>query len=50
MFLGSNLKYTKDAHGQGICLLELDNGESIGVMMGWEEEISEPRPCGATYE
>lgn len=39
MFLGSNLKYTKDAHGQGICLLELDNGESIGVMMGWEEEI-----------
>lgn len=37
-FLNSKLKYTTDAHGQNICMLEVD-GDQVGVMMGWEEEI-----------
>lgn len=39
-FLASRLQYTKDAKGQEICLLKLDDGEQVGVMMGWEREIS----------
>lgn len=39
-FLASRLQYTKDANGQDICLLKLENGEQVGVMMGWEREIS----------
>lgn len=42
-FLSSKLRYTQDAHGQDICLLELDDGEEVGVMMGWEREISKYR-------
>jgi protein arginine N-methyltransferase 2 len=39
-FLSSKLRYTQDAHGQDICLLEFDDGQEVGVMMGWEREIS----------
>ena len=39
-FLASKLRYTQDAHGQDICMLELDDGQEVGVMMGWEREIS----------
>lgn len=39
-FLSSRLQYTTDAKGQEICLVKLDNGEQVGVMMGWEREIS----------
>ncbi|KAF9241531.1 hypothetical protein BU15DRAFT_87124 [Melanogaster broomeanus] len=38
-FLGSRLHYTKDVNGQEICLLKLEAGEEVGVMMGWEREI-----------
>ncbi|KIK46916.1 hypothetical protein CY34DRAFT_344694 [Suillus luteus UH-Slu-Lm8-n1] len=38
-FLSSKLRYTQDAHGQDICLLDLDDGQEVGVMMGWEREI-----------
>jgi len=37
-FLSSRLKFTKDPHGQEICLLDVGDQE-IGVMMGWESEI-----------
>ncbi|KAG2364901.1 hypothetical protein BDR07DRAFT_1278717 [Suillus spraguei] len=43
-FLSSKLRYTQDAHGQDICLLDLDDGQEVGVMMGWEREISECSP------
>lgn len=39
-FLASRLQYTIDAKGQEICLLRLEDGEQVGVMMGWEREIS----------
>ncbi|OAX43320.1 arginine methyl transferase [Rhizopogon vinicolor AM-OR11-026] len=38
-FLSSHLRYTRDVHGQDICLLELDDGQEVGVMMGWERDI-----------
>lgn len=38
-FLSSRLQYTVDDGGQEICKLTLDNGEQVGVMMGWEREI-----------
>ncbi|KAF9501545.1 arginine methyl transferase [Pleurotus eryngii] len=38
-FLSSKLRYTTDAGGQEICLLQMDGGEEVGVMMGWEREI-----------
>ncbi|KAG2059177.1 hypothetical protein BDR06DRAFT_949851 [Suillus hirtellus] len=38
-FLSSKLRYTQDSHGQDICLLVLDDGQEVGVMMGWEREI-----------
>ncbi len=38
-FLSSRLRYTTDAHGQDICLLQSGEAE-IGVMMGWERGIS----------
>ncbi|KAF8554730.1 hypothetical protein OG21DRAFT_1508615 [Imleria badia] len=38
-FLASRLQYTKDAKGQEICLLKLEDDEEVGVMMGWEREI-----------
>ncbi|KAI0250373.1 S-adenosyl-L-methionine-dependent methyltransferase [Lactifluus subvellereus] len=37
-FLSSRLRYTIDAHGQEICLLQSSDTE-IGVMMGWERDI-----------
>lgn len=43
-FLSSKLRYTQDAHGQDICLLDLDDGQEVGVMMGWEREISKCSP------
>lgn len=39
-FLASRLHYTKDASGQDICLLKLEDGGQVGVMMGWERDIS----------
>jgi len=39
-FLSSKLHYTQDEHGQEICLLREGNKE-VGVMMGWERDISE---------
>ncbi|KAG6332930.1 hypothetical protein ID866_6156 [Astraeus odoratus] len=38
-FLTSRLHYTTDDHGQEICLLELESGAKVGVMMGWEQDI-----------
>lgn len=43
-FLSSKLRYTQDSHGQDICLLVLDDGQEVGVMMGWEREISKCSP------
>lgn len=39
-FLSSKLLYTLDEGGQEICLLREGNKE-VGVMMGWERDISE---------
>ena len=39
-FLSSKLHYTKDEHGQEICLLR-EGKREVGVMMGWERDISE---------
>lgn len=39
-FLSSKLHYTRDKHGQEICLLR-EGGKEVGVMMGWERDISE---------
>lgn len=39
-FLKTRLKYSKDERGQEICLASLGDGEEVGVMMGWEQEIS----------
>ena len=39
-FLTSKLHYTRDKHGQEICLLREEDKE-VGVMMGWERDISE---------
>lgn len=44
-FLASRLQYTKDAKGQEICLLKLEDGGEVGVMMGWEREISKLFDC-----
>ena len=41
-FLKSRLRFTKDVHGQDICLVKAGDDE-VGVMMGWERGISE---CG----
>lgn len=38
-YLASNLQYIVDAYGQEICLLKLQDGSTVGVMMGWEREI-----------
>ncbi|KAI0070018.1 arginine methyl transferase [Panus rudis PR-1116 ss-1] len=38
-YLSSRLRYTQDENGQEICLLALENGEEVGVMMGWERDI-----------
>jgi len=38
-FLSSSLRYVTNEHGQEICLLR-DGDTEIGVMMGWEREIS----------
>ena len=40
-FLKSPLKFTRDEHGQEICLLKVNDDEEVGVMMGWEHGISE---------
>jgi len=39
-FLSSKLRYTRDEHGQEICLLR-EGKKEVGVMMGWERDISE---------
>jgi len=38
-FLSSHLRFTTDEHGQDICLLRLEDGDEVGVMMGWERDI-----------
>ncbi|KAL1748763.1 S-adenosyl-L-methionine-dependent methyltransferase [Schizophyllum fasciatum] len=38
-FLKSKLRYTKDDHGQEICMLNINESEEVGVMMGWERGI-----------
>ena len=43
-FLNSNLKYRKDDRGQEICVVQAGDDE-VGVMMGWEREISEHYPA-----
>ena len=40
-FLSTKLQYTKDEHGQDICLVKVNDKEEVGVMMGWERDISE---------
>lgn len=40
VFLESRLRFTKDEHGQDVCLVKA-GGEDVGVMMGWERDISE---------
>lgn len=40
-FLSSRLRFIVDSHGQEICLLKTGEDE-VGVMMGWEQGISEP--------
>lgn len=39
-YLKSPLRFTQDEHGQAICLLQVNEDEEIGVMMGWEHGIS----------
>ncbi|KAI0663606.1 S-adenosyl-L-methionine-dependent methyltransferase [Cubamyces menziesii] len=38
-FLSTKLEYTKDEHGQEICLVKVADQEEVGVMMGWERGI-----------
>lgn len=38
-YLNAPLQYKKDAHGQEICVVNV-NEEEVGVMMGWERPIS----------
>ncbi|KAI8968636.1 S-adenosyl-L-methionine-dependent methyltransferase [Trametes punicea] len=38
-FLSTRLEYTKDEHGQDICLVKVGEQEEVGVMMGWERGI-----------
>ncbi|PSR81140.1 hypothetical protein PHLCEN_2v6475 [Hermanssonia centrifuga] len=38
-YLASRLRFKKDAHGQEICLLTLEDEDEVGVMMGWERGI-----------
>ncbi|KIY48197.1 hypothetical protein FISHEDRAFT_65775 [Fistulina hepatica ATCC 64428] len=40
-FLASRLRYTEDDNGQPICMLKVEGGDEIGVMMGWERGIME---------
>jgi len=42
-FLSSKLHYTRDDHGQHICLLR-EGDKEVGVMMGWERDISDYQP------
>lgn len=37
-FLSSNLRFTKDVHGQDVCYVDA-GGQEVGVMMGWEKKI-----------
>ena len=39
-FLRTKLRYTRDEQGQDICLANLGGDEEVGVMMGWERNIS----------
>ncbi|KAI0267149.1 S-adenosyl-L-methionine-dependent methyltransferase [Gloeopeniophorella convolvens] len=49
-FLSSRLRYTTDAYGQEICMVQSEDGTEVGVMMGWEREIMQEtvrRLCGS---
>ena len=50
LFLKSRLRYEKDANGQELCLLRINETEEVGVMMGWEREISEHLDIPTWYE
>lgn len=39
-FLKSKLRFLTDARGQEICVVDA-GGEEVGVMMGWEKDLSE---------
>jgi type IV protein arginine methyltransferase len=39
-YLESSLRFTFDENGQDICLLQIDEEEEVGVMMGWERGLS----------
>ena len=39
-FLSSRLQFSHDDQGQDVCLLDISEQEKVGVMMGWEREIS----------
>ena len=47
-FLNSKLVYRKDKDGQEICVVKSGN-EEVGVMMGWERDISECFVKNANY-
>ncbi|KAL1705262.1 S-adenosyl-L-methionine-dependent methyltransferase [Schizophyllum commune] len=49
-FLKSKLRYTKDEHGQEICMLKINEDEEVGVMMGWERGIMEETVKRTTAE
>lgn len=40
-YLSTPLQYKTDEHGQEICVVKVNDEEEVGVMMGWEREISE---------
>ena len=39
-FLKTALRYVTDISGQEIVLAKTDDGSDVGVMMGWERDIS----------
>ncbi|KAJ6593956.1 S-adenosyl-L-methionine-dependent methyltransferase [Mycena capillaripes] len=49
-FLSSKLRFTVDDHGQDICMLDVEGGEFIGVMMGWERAIMQETVTKLTVE
>ena len=40
-FLKTRLRYVTDASGQEMVLAKVDDDSEVGVMMGWEHDISE---------
>lgn len=42
-FLSSRLTFTMDAKGQDVCMVKAGDNAEVGVMMGWEKPISQPK-------